>query len=69
MEAYKHIQRMETLIALCFCVLLVVFALFLRDPELTNEQAHNDLEEGEMVNTKHEVDAVADWFSRKFKRN
>ncbi len=68
-EAYKHIQRMETLIALCFCVLLVVFALFLRDPELTNEQAHNDLEEGEMVNTKHEVDAVADWFSRKFKRN
>lgn len=67
-EAYKHIQRMETLIALCFCVLLIFFALFLRDPELTDEQAHNDLEDGEMVNTKHEVDVVADWFSRRFQK-
>lgn len=68
-EAYRYIQRMETLIALVFCALMVFFALFLRDPELTDAQAHNDIAEGEMVNTKHEADYIAEWFQKKFKKN
>ncbi|CCH46885.1 Siderophore iron transporter [Wickerhamomyces ciferrii] len=51
-EAYKEVQRMETIIALVFCATLIGFAFFLRDPELTDEQAHNNLDEGELVYTK-----------------
>jgi SIT family siderophore-iron:H+ symporter-like MFS transporter len=49
-QSYRYIQRLETLIALCFCTLLVLFALFLRNPVLTDKVAHDEvLEDGEMV--------------------
>ncbi|CCH47159.1 Siderophore iron transporter [Wickerhamomyces ciferrii] len=62
-EAYKHIQRMETLVAIVFCALMIFIAFFLRDPELTNEQAHNDLDEGEMTYKKSN-DPLADFVKR-----
>jgi SIT family siderophore-iron:H+ symporter-like MFS transporter len=52
-ESYRYIQRLETVVALCLCSLLVFFAFFLRDPPLTDQQAHNDLDEDQMV-YKHE---------------
>lgn len=48
-KSYRYIQRLETVVALCLCSLLFIFALFLRDPPLTDAQAYNDLAEGEYI--------------------
>lgn len=67
-EAYRYIQRLETLIALCFCTLLVFFALFLRNPLLTDKVAHDEvLAEGELV-VKNDDDPIARWFATKVLR-
>ncbi|KAH3672405.1 hypothetical protein WICMUC_004241 [Wickerhamomyces mucosus] len=51
-EAYKHVQKLETVVALVFCALLVFFSLFLRDNELTDEIAHDKLKDGEFIYKK-----------------
>ncbi|KAH3686597.1 hypothetical protein WICPIJ_002441 [Wickerhamomyces pijperi] len=51
-RAYQYVQKLETLVALVFCSLLIFFSLFLRDNELTNEVAHNNLGEDEMIYKK-----------------
>lgn len=45
-SAYIYIQKLETLVALVFCVLLVGFSLFLRDPKLTDKVAYEEAEIG-----------------------
>lgn len=38
-EAYKHIQRLLCITGICLCVLLIGFAMILRDPVLGKEQS------------------------------
>ncbi|KMP06227.1 siderophore iron transporter 1 [Coccidioides immitis H538.4] len=38
-EAYRHIQRLLCITGICLSVLIISFALVLRDPILTNEQS------------------------------
>ncbi|CCH46887.1 Siderophore iron transporter [Wickerhamomyces ciferrii] len=51
-ESYRYIQKMEVLIALVFCAVMLGCAFALRDPELTDEQAQNDLKDGEYIDAK-----------------
>nr|QFR37051.1 MFS transporter [Cyberlindnera americana] len=44
-ESYKYIQKKETIVAICFCALLVFFSLFLRDPVLTDKVAYDEDED------------------------
>ena len=68
-QSYRYIQRLETIVALCFCSLLVVFALFLRDPVLPDKVAQDEqLKEGEMVVT-NDHDPIANFFRGIFKRD
>ncbi|CDR37294.1 CYFA0S01e09340g1_1 [Cyberlindnera fabianii] len=49
-SSYRYIQRLETVVGLCFCTLLVTFAFFLRDPELTDAYAHDgEMVDGELI--------------------
>lgn len=67
-EAYTHIQRLETVIALCFCTLLIVCSLFLRDPRLTNKVAHDgEIEEGQLI-VKEDHDPVVEFVRTKIFR-
>lgn len=67
-EAYRYIQRLETVIALCFCSLLVMFSLFLRNPILTDAVAHDEeLAKGEMVLTNDD-DPIVRFIQRKIFR-
>ncbi|CUS20862.1 LAQU0S01e16292g1_1 [Lachancea quebecensis] len=66
-SAYRHVQRYETIVALVFCAPLVIFALCLRDPDLTDDIAHSGLEKGEYI-VKGESDPIFDWFSSKWSR-
>ncbi|SCV99665.1 LAFE_0A08196g1_1 [Lachancea fermentati] len=66
-EAYKYVQRLETLVALVFTAPLLFFSLCLRDPPLTDEIAHSNIKEGEYIDVEDD-DPIAEWFSLKFKR-
>lgn len=66
-QAYRYIQRLETLVALVFCVPLVCFSLCLRDARLTDSVAHDDISEGEFIDKKSD-DPIADFFSSLFGR-
>lgn len=43
-DAYRHIQRLLCITGICLSVLVIAFALVLRDPRLTNEQSLKDAE-------------------------
>ncbi|CCF59937.1 hypothetical protein KAFR_0I01560 [Kazachstania africana CBS 2517] len=60
-EAYRYIQRLETVVALVFCVPLVAFSLCLRDSRLTDNVAHDDMSSGEFIDTKSD-DPLAEFF-------
>lgn len=45
-ESYQHVQRTLCIVGICLCVPLIVFALLLRNPKLSNEQSQPDAEEG-----------------------
>ena len=64
-DAYRYVQKYEILIGLIFATPLIVFALFLRDPPLTDKQAQTDLKDGEIVETIHE-DMIAKWLHKRF---
>lgn len=61
-QAYRYIQRLETLVALVFCVPLVGFSLCLRDAKLTDAVAHDDIAEGEYIDKKSN-DPIGDFFA------
>ncbi|CAD6628984.1 BJ4_G0000090.mRNA.1.CDS.1 [Saccharomyces cerevisiae] len=63
MNAYKYVQRLETIVALVFCVPLIAFSLCLRDPKLTDTVAVEYIEDGEYVDTK-DNDPILDWFEK-----
>ncbi|GAV50883.1 hypothetical protein ZYGR_0AD00660 [Zygosaccharomyces rouxii] len=65
-EAYMHVQKLETLVGLVFCAPLLLFSLCLRDPELTDEIAHNDLGEGEYI--ARDKDYIFDWIEDKCRK-
>merc|ERR1711939_726075 len=44
-DAYQHVQRLLCITGICLVVLLIGFALCLRDPKLGNEQSLPDAEE------------------------
>lgn len=62
-NAYKYVQRLETIVALVFCAPLIAFSLCLRDPKLTDTVAVENIEEGEYVDTK-DNDPILDWFKK-----
>lgn len=64
-EAYRYIQRLETLVALVFCVPLVCFSLCLRDARLTDNVAHDDISEGEYIDKKSD-DPIGEFFAHLF---
>lgn len=47
-EAYRHIQKLLIIIGICFCVPILGFALFLRDPVLISAQNIVDAEDKEV---------------------
>ncbi|CAI4064308.1 hypothetical protein SUVZ_08G0080 [Saccharomyces uvarum] len=63
MNAYRYVQRLETIVALVFCAPLIAFSLCLRDPILTDTVAVENIEEGEYVDTK-DNDPILDWFKK-----
>lgn len=65
-EAYRYVQRLETVVALVFCAPLVIFSLCLRDAKLTNNVAHEDIAEGEYVE-KTSRDPIGEFFIKHFK--
>ncbi|CCH46886.1 Siderophore iron transporter [Wickerhamomyces ciferrii] len=67
-ESYRYIQKMEITIALIFCSLMLIFAFLLRDPELIDEQAQNDLSDDELINTKSS-DPIADLILKWIKKD
>ncbi|ODV72603.1 MFS general substrate transporter, partial [Cyberlindnera jadinii NRRL Y-1542] len=67
-EAYIHIQRLETVIALCFCSLLIVFSLLLRNPKLTDKVANDgELLEGQLI-VKDDEDPIVEFIRTKIFR-
>lgn len=65
-QAYRYVQRLETIVALVFTVPLLFFSLCLRDPPLTNKIAHENIKEGEYVDVEDD-DPISDWFSARLK--
>ena len=64
-EAYRHVQRFEVLVAMILVIPLFIASLCLRDPELTDEVAHTDIKDGEFIAVDGN-DAIANWFSNKW---
>ncbi|ODV95102.1 hypothetical protein PACTADRAFT_43097 [Pachysolen tannophilus NRRL Y-2460] len=62
-KAYRDVQKLETLVALVFCVPLLFCTFFLRDTRLTDEQAQRKFHRGELVYTE-DKDVIGDWFDR-----
>lgn len=60
-NAYKYVQRLETIVAVVFCAPLVIFSLCLRDAKLTDQVAHDDIPEGEYID-KSSSDPIWDFF-------
>ncbi|SCU90908.1 LAFA_0F00826g1_1 [Lachancea sp. 'fantastica'] len=66
-QAYRHVQKYETIVALVFTAPLLAFALCLRDPDLTDKVAHEDLEGNAQV-AQNDSDLIIDWFKSKMGR-
>ncbi|KAK5945926.1 ferrioxamine B transporter [Knufia obscura] len=47
--SYQHVQRTLCIVGICLCVPLIVFALLLRNPKLSNEQSQPEAEEGHVT--------------------
>lgn len=60
-QAYRYVQRLETIVALVFCAPLLIFSLCLRDARLTDKVAHDNIAEGEYVDAKDD-DPIYEWF-------
>lgn len=66
-QAYRYVQKLETLVALVFCVPLLFFALCLRDARLDDRIAQEIILEGEYVDTDDE-DPIFDWIKSQTKK-
>ncbi|CCE65363.1 hypothetical protein TPHA_0K02330 [Tetrapisispora phaffii CBS 4417] len=66
-QAYRYVQRLETVVALVFCVPLIAFSLCLRDARLTDEVAHGNIAEGEII-VKSDSDPISEFFVKIFRR-
>ncbi|CUS24966.1 LAQU0S22e01200g1_1 [Lachancea quebecensis] len=66
-DAYRHVQRYESIVALVFTVPLLFFGLCLRDPPLTDKVAQEDIDDGEFLDKNHD-DPIAEWFMSKYRR-
>lgn len=44
--SYMHVQRLMCIVGLCLCIPLIVFALLLRNPKLSDEQSQPEAEAG-----------------------
>ncbi|CDH08431.1 probable Siderophore iron transporter ARN1 [Zygosaccharomyces bailii ISA1307] len=62
-ESYRYVQRLLTIIAIVFCAPLMFFSLCLRNSKLTDEIAHENLKEGEVID-REEEDPVFEWMMR-----
>lgn len=65
-EAYKHVQKYEVLMALVFTAPMFILTFCLRDPPLTDDVAQK-LDEGEYVQTTQD-DPISDWFTSRFSK-
>ncbi|SCV05099.1 LANO_0G18448g1_1 [Lachancea nothofagi CBS 11611] len=65
-EAYKHVQKYEVIVALVFTAPMLFLTFCLRDPELGDDVAQK-LDEGEYVNAAEE-DPIGDWISSRFSK-
>lgn len=66
-ESYRYVQKYEVLVALIFTVPMFILSMFLRDPPLTDDQAQENLKEGEYINTEHD-DPILAWMDDKWTR-
>ncbi|CCK72376.1 siderophore transporter KNAG_0J02980 [Huiozyma naganishii CBS 8797] len=66
-QAYRYVQRLETIVAVVFCAPLIMFSLCLRDAKLTDEVAHEDISEGEYIE-KASGDPIGEFFAKLFKK-
>ncbi|CCE93872.1 siderophore transporter TDEL_0H00130 [Torulaspora delbrueckii] len=65
-EAYKHVQKYEVLIALVFTAPMFILTFCLRDPSLTDDVAQK-LNDGEYVETSHD-DPISEWVTSRFSK-
>ncbi|KAL3231745.1 Siderophore iron transporter ARN1 [Nakaseomyces bracarensis] len=66
-QAYRYVQKLETLVALVFCVPLLFFSLCLRDARLDDKIGQEIILEGEYVDTDDE-DPIYDWIKSQTKK-
>ncbi|CCH42889.1 Siderophore iron transporter [Wickerhamomyces ciferrii] len=60
--AYRHIQKILCIVGTCFCILLIFFALLLRDHKLTSVVAIEDVELSDKE--KSDDESILGWFKR-----
>lgn len=53
-EAYRHVQRLLCIAGICFTVLLIGFALAIRNPKLGKEQSLEHAEEDSSVGSREQ---------------
>lgn len=63
-EAYRHVQKYEVIVALVFSAPMFLLTFCVRDPRLTEDFAQK-LPDGEYVQTK-EDDPINDWIAKRF---
>lgn len=64
--SYRHVQRILSIVGLCFCVPLLFSALMLRDKHMSSVVAINDLKEGEEVDDYKGLDLFG-WLKSKIR--
>ncbi|CDO93413.1 unnamed protein product [Kluyveromyces dobzhanskii CBS 2104] len=64
-EAYRHVQRYEVIVAMILIVPLFIASLCLRDPKLTDEVAHTNIKDGDFVAVDGN-DNIGNWFRDKW---
>ncbi|KAK5078656.1 ferrioxamine B transporter [Lithohypha guttulata] len=47
--SYQHMQRILCIVGICLCVPLIVFAVLLRNPKLSDQQSQPEAEEGHVA--------------------
>lgn len=50
--SYQEVQRILCIVGICLCVPLIVFALLLRNPKLSDEQSQPEAEDGQEVRVR-----------------
>lgn len=65
-QAYRHVQKYEVLVALIFTAPMLLLTFCVRDPPLTGEVGQK-LREGEYVQTIKD-DPINDWFAKQFSK-